>query len=297
LGKISIILRTYNEEKFIGRLFEVLNSQKNSTNYEFEVIVIDSSTDETPNIARRYNAQVIVLPQSEFNWAYALNLGIKNSTGDLILIMSAHAIPVDNTWLDLMTSPFSDEKTAGVYCRQIPWPDAPWNEVYRLNKTFQDQSQRFDRSTSCEYMHFSNAASCIRRSIWEKHNFEILPASEDMEWAHWAINNNYNIIYQANARVYHSHNESARYTAKKGIEIEINTDLQLNRKRSLFFTIWQAIKWVRRDATKIITLETGRKKLFSNLWECLLRSYWFIFDFNKIQKSINQKTKNYESGK
>ena len=48
----SIIIRSYNEEKHIGRLIDGINKQKNVTG--IEIIVVDSgSTDSTTYIAHK----------------------------------------------------------------------------------------------------------------------------------------------------------------------------------------------------------------------------------------------------
>lgn len=54
--KISVVIRTYNEEKHIG---EVLESLKNQTYSNFEVIILDSqSTDNTTKIAQSYGVSI-----------------------------------------------------------------------------------------------------------------------------------------------------------------------------------------------------------------------------------------------
>ena len=54
--KISVAIRTYNEEK---HLREVLEALKQQTYQSFEIILLDSgSTDNTIRIASRYNVRV-----------------------------------------------------------------------------------------------------------------------------------------------------------------------------------------------------------------------------------------------
>lgn len=288
MTKISFILRTYNEEAFIGLLFDTLLSQTNREQYAYEFIVVDSSSDTTPDIAERYGARVLTIPKAEFNWSYALNLGIENSTGELLIIMSAHAIPAHKDWLSIMLSRFNDATVAGVYCRQVPWPDAPWSEVYRLNATFKDRSVDYSKE-STELPAFSNACSCIRRSVWNDHKFVILPSSEDREWAKWALDNGYRIFYEAAASVYHSHYEEPRIKADKVIEIELNRDINFNRKRTVYYTYWQAAKWFIRDSRKLLKLKPGRKELISNLLECAQSSFWFVADFKRVQNDLIRK--------
>lgn len=280
---LSFVVRTFNEEKYIGKLIDNLNSQVN-TNYKLEIVVVDSSTDKTPKIARDKKAIVIDLPRSKFNYASALNMGIKKSNGDLIVIMSAHAIPVNNDWLYRMTSHFKNKKVAGVYCRQIPWPDAEWREKYRLNRTFNKDTIYFNKDLVTDEMSFSNAASCIKRSVWEKHNFSLQPASEDREWSLWAIDNDYTIVYDADAVIYHSHNESPRIIAKKGIELAINYDIIHGRKRDLFSTFKNVAGGFIHDLFLIFFSGYCKNKKIISIYQSIICSYWFIADFKKVQK-------------
>ena len=49
-------------------------------------------------------------------------MGIKYSSGDKIIIISAHCIPDGKNWLKDLTSSLNNKKIAGVYARQIPLP-------------------------------------------------------------------------------------------------------------------------------------------------------------------------------
>lgn len=50
---VSLIITTYNEEKYLPILLDSINNQK--TDLKMEIIIIDdSSTDETLNIIKQY---------------------------------------------------------------------------------------------------------------------------------------------------------------------------------------------------------------------------------------------------
>jgi len=251
--RISVVIRTFNEAKFIGRLIENFRAQKNAST-STEIIVVDSgSTDGTVDIVKNLNVKLIEIAKSEFNYSYSLNLGIKRTKSDLIVILSAHAIPSQNNWLQKMSSHFENSKVAGVYSRQIPWPDADLHETLRIERMFGENPRSFSKKTPNADMHFSNAASCIRRCVWEKHPFVIMPAAEDQEWAYWVIENGYIIIYEPEAAIYHSHNESCRKAAQRMIQLEKSADIRLSRKRNLVLTI-------------------------------IARSFWYIVDFKQKAK-------------
>lgn len=279
--KISCVIRTLNEANFIGRLIQSLRAQKN-IDADLEIIVVDSgSTDSTVEIVKKCGVKLIEIPKEQFNYSYSLNLGIKQTKSDLIVILSAHAIPCQNNWLQKIVSHFENSKVAGVYSRQIPWTDAGPHETLRIKRMFGENQKSFSKETPNADMHFSNAASCIRRSVWEKHPFVIMPAAEDHEWAHLVIENGYTIIYEAKAAVRHSHNDSCRKSAQRMIQLEKSADIRLSRKRNPILTIKQSIGWFIKDVKRILSPTYGKGRRLKLASQCIARSFWYIVDFKR----------------
>ena len=100
MNKISIIVRTKNEERWIGHCLKTIYEQ----NYpSFEVILVDNnSTDNTLEIAKRFPIKKI-LNIKEFFPGKAINLGIKASNGSLICCISANCVPKNNNWLTVLS--------------------------------------------------------------------------------------------------------------------------------------------------------------------------------------------------
>ena len=94
----SIIIRTRNEEKWLGRVLEMLFKQ---TYKNFEVILVDSgSNDQTLEIAEKHSVKIFKIPQEKFSYPYALNYGISKSEAlKFIVIISGHSLPISHTWL------------------------------------------------------------------------------------------------------------------------------------------------------------------------------------------------------
>jgi glycosyltransferase involved in cell wall biosynthesis len=86
--KISVIIPTLNEEKYLGNLLKSLTYQ---TFKNFEVIVVDGgSSDGTIQIAEKYDARVIVKPGlKEFS---SRNVGAEMASGEILLFTSADVI-------------------------------------------------------------------------------------------------------------------------------------------------------------------------------------------------------------
>ena len=93
---ISIIIRTKNEERWIGHCLKSVFSQEIDN---FEVIIVDNnSSDNTLAIAKRYPVKTVV-NIDKFAPGKAINDGIRASSGKFIVCLSAHCIPKRTDWL------------------------------------------------------------------------------------------------------------------------------------------------------------------------------------------------------
>lgn len=196
---ISVIIRTYNEEAWIGRCLAAVNAQRYP---EFEVLVVDNeSTDATRAIARERGATIVDISRDEFSYGGAINRGIEASSGDFLAILSGHCVPVNDLWLYCLRNAFSEPDIVGVYGRQEPLPDSHAFDKRDLWTTFGIESRIQRRD-----FFFHNANSMIRRSIWEELPFdEAIQGVEDRHWAKAVIARGYAIAYEASGSVYHHH--------------------------------------------------------------------------------------------
>ena len=114
----SIVIRTRNEERHLGRLLEAIREQ---TYTAWEILLVDSgSTDATLEVAHRYipESHIHHIAPHEFTYGRSLNLGCRQARGRYLVFVSAHTYPVNNTWLSNLVRPFDDPMVAMVYGRQ-----------------------------------------------------------------------------------------------------------------------------------------------------------------------------------
>jgi glycosyltransferase involved in cell wall biosynthesis len=274
---VGVVIRALNESERIGECLDAIFRQRGS--FDLDVLVVDSgSTDGTVDIAKARGGRIVELSPGEFDYSTALNVGIGDVRGELVISISAHAVPVEDDWLERMTGPFGDPKVAGVSSRQVPWPDAPWQEVHRLRQQF-SESPRVHSKRSTDELVFSNAASCLRRQVWQKHRFT-LPAVEDLDWAHRVIDAGWTIVYEPRAAVYHSHVESARAQALRMIDINrvLDGDSRLRTRRR---TLREALGLVFRESRKIIALDEPVRRKRRYLVELIEMAGYYVLDFSK----------------
>ena len=198
-NKCSIIIRTKNEERWINPCLDSIFKQ----NYKkFEIIIVDNnSTDKTLDKIKKYNIKQIININNYFP-VKSLNLGIKKSNGEFIVCISAHCIPTSIFWLSNLVKVIkSNDSYAGVYGRQQPMNFSSLSDKRDLLITF-----GLDKKIQIKDSFFHNANSIIKRTAWNKINFdESVTNIEDRLWAGKILKKKMNIVYEPSASVYHYH--------------------------------------------------------------------------------------------
>lgn len=88
--KFSFVIPSKNEEKYISRCLSSIVRQKGN----YEIIVIDSSSDNTLKIAKRYTKKAFFERTSGVS--LAKNVGARRATGDYLVFLDADSyIPQD----------------------------------------------------------------------------------------------------------------------------------------------------------------------------------------------------------
>lgn len=196
---ISIIIRAYNEEKWISICLKAIKKQNIS---DIEVVLVDNnSTDMTVQKAIQEYPNLILVTITNFLPGLAINKGIRASSGEFIGILSAHCIPTDENWLSKLKANLTDNNVAGVYGRQIPLNATSPEDTRDLLITF-----GLDHRIQIKDSFFHNANSMIKRSTWQQYPFdEDVTNIEDRIWGQKIISSGLKIAYEPEASVYHHH--------------------------------------------------------------------------------------------
>ena len=207
--KASVVLRTRNEAASLPRVLDALFAQKG---VEFEVIAVDSgSTDGGPDLLAERGMRVIHLAAERFSYGRALNLGCQEASGDVLVFLSAHALPGGEDWMRSLIKPLKDDESlAGVGGAEngripgLPGVRAPLKldlEGYRRNP----------------YAGLVNANAAIRRDIWNRFPFnEDLTGAEDKEWTMRVLAAGYKVLLVPAADVEHRHAENLALSYRRG---------------------------------------------------------------------------------
>ena len=195
----SIIIRTKNEERWIGPCLKAVQKQSYQN---FEIILVDNeSTDSTLKRAKEFEIEKIITI-SDYLPGKALNEGIKHAFGTYIVCISAHCIPVNNHWLEnLLKAIEQDDSVAGAYGRQEPMSFSSMADKRDLLLVF-----GLDSKIQIKDSFFHNANSIIKKDILDQFPFDDETTNiEDRLWGRQMIKNGYKIAYTPDASVYHHH--------------------------------------------------------------------------------------------
>lgn len=201
--RVSIIIRTLDEERHLQALLEGIENQ-DAAGLDVETVVVDSgSVDRTLEIAQAYGCSVEHIEREAFSFGGSLNQGCARAKGDVLVFVSGHCVPGDAHWLTRLVAPIQDGHAQYVYGRQLAGPDTRFSEAQLFARQYPESSVIPQSGIFC-----NNANAALRRDVWEKFAFSTECAGlEDMELAKRLRAAGYSVGYAADAQVFHHHDE------------------------------------------------------------------------------------------
>ncbi len=184
--KVSILIRTHDNQRTIGRVLEGVRAQLFT---DYETIVVDSgSTDRTLEILNKHPHTFVDNSAKSFGYGGSLNAGVSVARGEYVVCLSSHCIPLHERWLSrLVEAMDGDESLAGAWGPMVfDVEDFPVGEKERVETV---DLERFRQRPNWG---LHNPNSIVRRSLWEEHPFsEEVERCEDQEWAHHFLKQGY----------------------------------------------------------------------------------------------------------
>ena len=218
---VSVVILTFNGERYLGEVLDSVYKQKAS--FRYEVIVIDSgSTDGTLDIVRACPAKLHEIPNSEFNHGETRNLGARMARGQFVAYLTQDAIPASESWLQHLVDAFNmGPKVAAVYGLHTPRPDCDpvtkrdMEEFFLMMGPKDQATPRYIEDGDAgrkEYQKnegiigfYSDVNSCLRKKVWEQIPYRALDYAEDQSFGRDILEGGYWKVYEPRAAVIHSH--------------------------------------------------------------------------------------------
>lgn len=152
----SVVIRNKNEAHFLDLVLQALKSQEMQLE---DIIVVDNnSSDNSVEVALRYGCKVV--PLSEFTYGKALNVGFQQAKGEVIIVLSAHSLPIGPSFVKEALKPFHDKSVAAVRFIMV-------SKAYDAKRWFKPEVLSFPISPSEVISKGPIASGCaISRSVW-----------------------------------------------------------------------------------------------------------------------------------
>jgi len=248
--KLSIVIRTLNESKYLEQLLQGIQAQILSDHIIETVLVDSGSTDGTLEIAKKYQCTITNITREEFSFGRSLNMGCEIASGEVLILVSGHCIPASPQWLQNLCAPIIQGKVAYTYGKQLGGNETYLSESRIFAKYFPDASQVPQKGFFC-----NNANSAISREAWSQNRFnEEVTGLEDMELGQRLCQRGSLIGYVADAPVYHYHTETwpqvRRRFEREALALQvimphIHVSFQ-DTLRYLFSSIWRDLCFAQR---------------------------------------------------
>lgn len=210
--KVSVVIRTYNEQRYLAELLEGIRAQE-LDGRELEVVLVDSgSTDRTLEIAARFGVRIVPIPKEDFSFGRSLNVGCAAATGDALVFVSGHCIPASRRWIAELVAPLGRDAVAYTYGGQLGNETSHFSECQIFAKYFPPGCTKLPQ----DGFYCNNANAALLRAVWAEHRFdEELTGLEDMQLAKRLLAQGRRVGYVAAAAVYHLHSETWQQVGRR----------------------------------------------------------------------------------
>lgn len=267
--KVLCLIPTLNAQDEIKVLIDKLKIQKN---IDLKILVIDSSSsDNTIEILNNLDIEYISIDKKDFNHANTRNVVLDYEV-DYYLFMTQDAIPYDDLLVYNLLECFTKKDVVVSYARQIVKSDADIIEQYARNTNYPSKSiikSKNDLSKiGIKTFFCSDSCAMYDSNYFKKVNGfkKDLNTNEDMEFAARVILDGKKIFYNADAKIYHSHNFSF---------------LEYWRRYKQIGKFFKNNNWIINEVNKHINLNnTGITQAINEL------KYIYQFDKKFMLKSI-----------
>jgi len=229
LPKISVIVVTYNSEKYIKKCLDSI-LESNYPNYEILVIDNASSDNTLSELKKFQNKLKLIKNKKNLGFTKANNIGIKNSKGKIIVLINPDAYVTKNAILELVL-PFLEDKKIMITGSKIYYPET--KKIQSAGGIIQkngltnhlgygeEDNYQFNYPRSVEYV--TGAAMAVRKKLFEitgLFDSAYSPAYyEETDKCLRARKLGYKVVYVPESVVYHHESTTLGALSKNYLQI------------------------------------------------------------------------------
>lgn len=206
---ISVVIPVLDGAEFLDEVLGAVTSQV--IDEPFEVLVIDSgSTDGSLEIVAAHpGVRLLEIKKADFGHGRTRNLGVQNTSGELIAFLTQDATPANEHWLSAYRDAFRLAPNVGAAFG----PHLPRDGVSPLMaRILRDHFAQFGGEDGQPVLtgadgpiFLSNSNSCISREAWEQTPFRDIAYSEDQAFGVDILRNGWLKAFVPEAAALHSH--------------------------------------------------------------------------------------------
>lgn len=229
--KIDVIIPTYRPGKALFALIDDLEAQTcpperiilvNTEEKYFHELVYGTKFE-----LQHKNVKVYHISRREFDHGGTRHQAVQRSDAEAFVCMTQDARPADVYLLEKLAARLSED-VAVSYARQLPGPGS--SEYERIARLFNYPEKSCVKSAAdlesmgIKTFFCSNVCAAYRRDIYDELGGFIRHTifNEDMIYAAAAVRAGYKIVYEAGAKVIHSHNYTNIQQLRRNFDLGVS---------------------------------------------------------------------------
>lgn len=217
---IEIICPLYNGELFLSNLHASFLKQKKVKLLNIHYVVTKGTDHTLELVSSLKDCTYDVIDASQFSHSLTRETAALKSKADIIVFVTQDVVIESDLWLYHLTKNIGKGKCAAAYSRQI----SKFNNIEKYTRESNYPENSFFVSKKdleklgLKTFFFSDASGAIQTKVFKKlkaYDGKRLPISEDMYFTYKLIMNGYEVWYEAESVVYHSHSFSLKELYKR----------------------------------------------------------------------------------
>lgn len=228
---VDIIIPLYKPGK---ELFDLLDRLRAQTVQAGSIILVNTEEKNFEQLiygtrfSEKYkNVKIYHVSKREFDHGRTRRMGVGKSSADVFVMMTQDAMPADEFLLEKLLATLKGE-VAVSYARQLPREDSSVLEQFSRQFNYPEEScvksaEDLGR-LGIKTFFCSNVCAAYRRDIYEELGGFVRHTifNEDMIYAATAVKAGYTVAYEAEAKVFHSHNYTCAQQFRRNFDMGVS---------------------------------------------------------------------------